>query len=130
MRFGPSQPSCLGTCTCTCSSAGRALYPECRVSWVRIQSEVIFHYKKSDCLGCAVLVSFVCLTLLASSFYFLSLTCTHVYMYMYTCTCTCIYDMLHKSSLPVPVLLPVLWGLQQLPKVHTLSHLRVTEPPS
>ena len=38
-------------------SAGRALYPECRVSWVRIPSEVIFHYKKSDCLGCAVLLS-------------------------------------------------------------------------
>ena len=69
MRFGPSQLSCLG------SSVGRALCLEYRVSWVRVPPEshlrqLIFS-RKSDCLGCAVLLCFalfVCLTLLASFF--------------------------------------------------------------
>ena len=44
--------------------------------------------RKSDCLGCAVLLCLVvCLTLLASSFLLihLSLKHVHVYVYMYVC---------------------------------------------
>ena len=35
---------------------GRALCLECRVSWVRVPPEVAHFSRKSDCLGCAVLL--------------------------------------------------------------------------
>ena len=39
---------------------------ECRVSWVRVLPEVLIFLRKSDCLGCVVLLFLVCLTSLAS----------------------------------------------------------------
>ena len=59
VRFGPSQLSCL------VSSVGRALCLEYRVSWVRVPP--VFS-RKSDCLGCAVLLCLVCLFDLACFF--------------------------------------------------------------
>ena len=50
------------------SSVGRALCLEYRVSWVRVPPEVAHFSRKSDYLGCAVLLCLVCLTLLASFF--------------------------------------------------------------
>ena len=47
---------------------GRALCLEYRVSWVRVPPEAAHFSRKSDCLGCAVLLCLVCLTLLASFF--------------------------------------------------------------
>ena len=47
----------------------RALCLECRVSWVRVPPEAAPFFRKSDYLGCAVLLCVVvCLTLLASFF--------------------------------------------------------------
>ena len=60
--FGPSQLSCLG------SSVGRALCLEYRVSWVRVPPEAAHFSRKSDCLGCAVLLCLVCLFALACFF--------------------------------------------------------------
>ena len=62
VRFGPSQLSCLG------SSVGRALCLEYRVSWVRVPPEAAHFSRKSDCLGCAVLLCLVCLFDLACFF--------------------------------------------------------------
>ena len=63
------------TCTCTCrlctclgSSVGRALCLEYRVSWVRVPPEAAHFSRKSDCLGCAVLLCLVCLFDLACFF--------------------------------------------------------------
>ena len=45
--------------TCMCclgSSAGRAVCLEYRVLWVRVPPEAAFFRRKSDCLGCAVLL--------------------------------------------------------------------------
>ena len=78
VRFGTSQLCCLG------SSAGRALCLEYRVSWVRVPPEAAHFSRKSDCLGCAVLLCLVCLTLLSSFFLPSHLSLKHVY----TCTCT------------------------------------------
>ena len=57
-----------GACTCTCrlctclgSSVGRAFCLEYRVSWVRVPPEAAHFSRKSDCLGCAVLLCLVCL---------------------------------------------------------------------
>ena len=50
MRFGPSQLSCLGTCTC--SSAVRVLCLECGVAWVEIPLEAAhFSFGKMTALG-------------------------------------------------------------------------------
>ena len=59
-RFGPSQLSCLG------SSVGRALCLECR-GFESHPRQLIFS-RKSDCLGCAVLLCLVCLFDLACFF--------------------------------------------------------------
>ena len=70
-------------CECQLSCLGSSVV-ECR----RFKShprQLIF-LRKSDCLGCAVLLCLVvCLTLLASFFLpsFLHLSLKHVYMYMY-----------------------------------------------
>ena len=56
-------------CTCASSSVGRALCLEYRVSWVRVPPRQLIFSRKSDCLGCAVLLCLVCLTLLASFFH-------------------------------------------------------------
>ena len=59
------------------ASVGRALCLEYRVSWVRVPPEAAHFSRKSDCLGCAVLLCLVCLTLLASFFLISHLkTCT------------------------------------------------------
>ena len=57
-----SQLSCLG------SSVGRALCLEYRVSWVRVPPEAAHFSRKSDCLGCAVLLFLACLFDLACFF--------------------------------------------------------------
>ena len=49
------------------SSVGRALCLEYRVSWVRVPPQAA---RKSDCLGCAVLLCLVCLFDLACFFLF------------------------------------------------------------
>ena len=54
---------------------GRVLCLECRVSCVRVPPETA---RKSDCLGCAVLLCLVCLTSLPS---FLKHDCTCLYVY-------------------------------------------------
>ena len=46
--------------TCTCL--------EYRVSWVRVPPEAVIFSRKSDCLGCAVLLCLVCLFDLACFF--------------------------------------------------------------
>ena len=52
---------------------------ECRMSWVRVPPEAAHFLRKSDCLGCAVLLCLVVrLTLLAS--FFLP---SHISVYMY-----------------------------------------------
>ena len=51
--------------------------------------QLIFLWK-SDCLGCAVLLYFVCLTLLASLF-LPSVSLINMYMYMYIHVCMYIY---------------------------------------
>ena len=90
-----AQLSCLG------SSVGRALCLQCRVSWFESHLRQLIFSRKSDCLGCAVLLCivclFVCLPLLASFFLLIShlKTCTcslydSVISYV-TCTCTCIH---------------------------------------
>ena len=59
----------LVQCTCTVRVHGRALCLECRVSWVRVPPEAAHFLRKSDYLGCAVLLCLVvCLTLFASLF--------------------------------------------------------------
>ena len=64
--------SCLG------SSVGRALCLEYRVSWVRVPP--VFS-RKSDCLGCAVLLCLVCLFNLACFFLPSHLSFKNMYMY-------------------------------------------------
>ena len=72
VRFGPSQLCCLGSSVVECS----VLSVECR-GFESHPRQLIFH-RKSDCLGCTVLLCLVvCLTLLASSF-LPSLTCIHL----------------------------------------------------
>ena len=48
------------------------------MSWVRVPPRQLIFSRKSDCLGCAVLLCLVCLTLLA---FFLLIS--HMYMYIY-----------------------------------------------
>ena len=69
-------------CTSTCNSAGRVLCLECRVSWVRVPPEAAHFLRKSDCLGCAVLLCLVVYSILLASFFLLhlSLTCTYQYL--------------------------------------------------
>ena len=59
-----SQLSCLGTCTCTCSSAGRALCLQCGVSWLRIlPGHEAAHFSLEKLLSW--MLCLVCLTVLA-----------------------------------------------------------------
>ena len=51
----------------------------CRVSWVRVPPEAAHFLRKSDCLGCTVLLCLaVCLTLIASFFLLSHLSLKHV----------------------------------------------------
>ena len=109
MRFGPSQLSCLGSSVVDslvprpiCGRgknvsplpqiglgtklSGRVLCLECR-GFESHPRQLVF-LRKSDCLGCAVLLCLICLTLLASFFLPSHLSLKHVhnyviYMYMY-----------------------------------------------
>ena len=91
MRFGPSQLSCLG------SSVGRALCLEYSIECHGFEShprQLIFS-RKSDCLGCAVLLCLVCLFDLAC--FFLSSKNVHACIYiiynnfMHACLCTLLH---------------------------------------
>ena len=86
VRFGPSQLKLPWYMYLS----GRALCLECRVSWVRVPPEAAHCFlRKSDCLGCAVLLCLV-VCLLLSSFSHLSLK--HVlYMFIHVYVHTCIY---------------------------------------
>ena len=76
----PSQLSCLGS-----SVVERSVKSvECR-GFKSDPRQLIF-IRKSDCLGCAVLLCLVCLTLLASFFLPSHLSLKHVYIYNELCT--------------------------------------------
>ena len=70
-------------------TCGRALCLECRVSWVRVPPEAPLFFRKSDCLGCAVLLCLVCLfvCLFDLACFFLSSFSSLIKTCIYTCTC-------------------------------------------
>ena len=82
----------------------------CRVSWVRVPPEAAHFLRKSDCLGCTVLLCLaVCLTLIASFFLLSHLSLKHVTIKViqciYTYMCIACNDIgntfLHLPPLPV-----------------------------
>ena len=60
----------LRTCTCTFSSISRVVYTvyTCVVGWFESHLRQLIFSRKSDCLGCAVLLCLVCLLDLACFF--------------------------------------------------------------